>query len=314
MNVWIAATRPKTLAASAMPVLLASAFAWKEHRFALWVMLITLCCALLLQILANFTNELGDYKRGADTPDRLGPERAVSTGKIEAQTMKKVSFAVGAISFGLGMMLVWYSGWITFAIGVCSLFFAWAYTGGPYPLAYKGLGDVFALLFFGIVPVCGAFYVQTSMMNAEIFLASLAPGLFAANILGVNNIRDIHTDARVGKRTFAVRAGTEKARALFTLVLLAAYSIPLFLLSLNGNVWSLLPCLSLPLAFLLIQRVYRAQGQEYNALLAATGALLVVYTLLLCVGVLIKAQPSPQSISALAHTLTNALLKEILPS
>jgi 1,4-dihydroxy-2-naphthoate polyprenyltransferase len=284
---WLNATRPKTLPASAVPILLANAFAYRSGVFSWWVFLVTLCCGIALQVLANFTNEIGDFKRGADGAERLGPERAVSKGVITLSAMRRVSILLSLGTFLLGLLLVWYAGWVVLAIGIVSLIFAWAYTSGPYPLAYKGLGDVFAMLFFGIVPVCGAYYVQTSAFSSNVFIASLAPGLFAMNILGVNNIRDIETDSAVGKKTVAVRIGRPNAITLYIALTVLAYLLPIILMLLTNNAWFLLCFVSIPNAIKLCRYVRTAQGKEYNSALARTGQLLVLYGVLMIIGVLV---------------------------
>ncbi|MBL7997090.1 MAG: 1,4-dihydroxy-2-naphthoate polyprenyltransferase [Candidatus Kapabacteria bacterium] len=292
MNAWLAATRPKTLPASAVPVLIALAYAYRnsgaEPPYSTPVALLTLFCAVGLQILANFTNELGDYKRGADTPDRTGPQRAVSSGIISPQAMKRSSLLLAAVVFCAGMLIVAHAGWVIFAIGCASLFFAYAYTSGPYPLAYRGLGDVFALLFFGIIPVCGAYYAQMQEFRADVLISSLIPGFFAANILGVNNIRDRETDARVGKMTLAVRLGRPRAETLFGILLCCSYVVAAGLAATSQSWFMLLPLLTLPLALRLWNSLRRSSGAELNAVLAGTGKLLVVFGVLLCIGILFR--------------------------
>lgn len=287
ISAWLDATRPKTLPASAVPILLANAFAYRSGMFSWWVFFVTLCCGIALQVLANFTNEIGDFKRGADGAERLGPERAVSKGVISLRAMQRVSILLSVATFLLGMLLVWYAGWVVLAIGIASLVFAWAYTSGPYPLAYKGLGDVFAMMFFGIVPVCGAYYVQTSTFSSEVFITSLIPGLFAMNILGVNNIRDIETDSAVGKKTLAVRIGRPNAIRLYFILTIIAYVLPIVVVFLTGNVWLLLCYLSIPTAVKLCRFLFNAEGKGYNIALARTGQLLVLYGVLMIIAILI---------------------------
>lgn len=286
MNVWIQATRPKTLFASIVPVLMGSATAWKHGSFTPWVMLVTVVCSACMQIISNFINEIEDFRKGADTPDRVGPTRAIAQGLITPKAMAIATATLGVSTFLLGLLLVWHSSWITLAIGVLSLLSAWAYTGGPKPLAYIGLGEVFAFIFYGIVAMCGTFYVQTGTLTLPCIIASLTPALLSANILLSNNIRDVDTDKRAGKITLAVRIGERNARILYVVLLLASLSIPLLLWFQLSSIWYLLPMASSVLAPTLLHKARHAQGAHLNSLLAGTGALLFVFGLLYCIALL----------------------------
>lgn len=294
MGVWFQALRPKTLVASLAPVVLGTSLV-AVHSAVHWPSFaLTMVCAALIQIASNFINEIEDARRGADTADRLGPQRAVAAGLISARTMTIVSACVIGAAFLLGLPLVARAGWEVLAIGVACLIMSWMYTGGPFPLAYKGLGDVFAFLFFGVIAVMGTVYVQTQTWSAEAFLLSCMPGLFAANILGVNNIRDIETDAAVGKRTMAVRLGGPAARAIYIInTILATIIIPV-LLSLRTDAWLLLPLCAVPAAVFVCIGVARGNGRALNASLAQTAALYMLTAILTCVGLALTAQTSLQ--------------------
>lgn len=280
MKYWINALRPKTLPASAAPVLLGGAMAYLHGGFAPMLFILTLVCALLMQVITNFINEIYDYKKGADTEERLGPPRFVSTGHISVKAMSIVSAILIAVTFLLGMILVYYSStWILLA-GVVSLFFAWAYTGGPYPLAYHGLGDTAALIFFGIIAVCGTYYIQTLEVSWAVFVQSLAPGFISMNILGVNNLRDIEQDPKAGKITLAVRLGKTGAVSFYRLLNFTIYAVSIVSAVLFSSFWVLLPLISLPIALKLNKDIELKTGKELNLVLAGTGKLQFVYGIL----------------------------------
>ncbi len=289
LQLWLQAARPKTLPASIIPVVLASALAAADGAFVADRAAVALVCAMLIQIATNFINEVYDFRRGADTAERLGPTRAVASGLIGERAMVVASAVVIAITFFIGLYLVAATGWEILLVGIASLFFAWAYTGGPFPLAYRGLGDVFVFVFFGLVAVCGTYYVQTLTITPQVVWLSLVPGALSANILGVNNIRDISTDAAAGKRTLAVRIGKAPAVLLYRALTASAYLVPvLFVAVFAYSLWALLPLLSLPLALKLSRSVAVQSGAELNAVLAGTAGLLVVFGVLLSVGLFLS--------------------------
>lgn len=288
MNVWLNAIRPKTLVAGAAPVILASALAVADHVFVWWVGLLALTCAVLIQIASNFINELEDFNRGADT-ERVGPLRAVSAGLITPAAMKRASWIVVAAAFVLGQPLVWYAGWPVLAIGVVCLVMSWAYTGGPFPLAYKGLGDLFAFTFFGVVAVVGAFFVYSRTWSPDALILSLGPGCLAANILGVNNLRDIPTDKRAGKITLAVRIGAPAARVLYVVLNVVGIVIPALLLREARGPWMMLSLASLPYAIVLCVLIHRRTGAALNPVLGGTALLYLQYTVFTTLGLIFSA-------------------------
>jgi 1,4-dihydroxy-2-naphthoate polyprenyltransferase len=292
------AIRPKTLPAGAMPVVLASALAFANGGFALLPALAALVCAVLMQIASNLINDLYDFRKGADTGERLGPPRAVASGALSEEAVKRAAWIIVLAAFVLGQYLVWIGGWQIFTIGIVSLVAAWAYTGGPKPLAYIGLGEVCAFVFFGIVPVCGTYYVQTHEWSLLALAYSLVPAFWAANILLVNNVRDITTDRTAGKLTLAVRIGGGAARGLYCAMSACAFAVPCALAfqasatasgnafgTVQHNYWLFGTLLALPLAFTAARDAFRLEGASLNVLLMQTVRLLIVHCLLLSLGV-----------------------------
>jgi len=288
LQAWMLAIRPKTLPAGAVPVILGSALAAVDGQFRFLPALVALICALGIQVATNFINEIYDFRKGADTAERLGPTRTVAAGIISEKTMIKVSASLVGTVFMLGLYLVYTSGWPILLVGLLSLLFAWAYTGGPYPIAYSGLGDLFVFVFFGLVAVGGTYYVQADALSLPVLLAAVAPGAFSVNILLVNNIRDIATDRTVGKMTLPARIGGEWARKLYIALTVVAFLVPA-LLFLNGySPWGMLSLLSAPLAFSMIRQLYESEGRELNNVLAGTGKLMTLHGLLFAAGLLIQ--------------------------
>ncbi|MEI6652616.1 MAG: 1,4-dihydroxy-2-naphthoate polyprenyltransferase [Chlorobiaceae bacterium] len=288
LQAWMLAIRPKTLPAGAVPVILGSALAAVDGQFRFLPALVALICALGIQVATNFINEIYDFRKGADTAERLGPTRTVAAGIISEKTMIKVSASLVGTVFLLGLYLVYTSGWPILVVGLLSLLFAWAYTGGPYPIAYSGLGDLFVFVFFGLVAVGGTYYVQADALSLPVLLAAVAPGAFSVNILLVNNIRDIATDRTVGKMTLPARIGGEWARKLYIALTVVAFLVPAFLF-LNGySPWGMLSLLSAPLAFSMIRQLYESEGRELNNVLAGTGKLMTLHGLLFAAGLLIQ--------------------------
>ncbi len=282
------AIRPKTLPAGAVPVILGSALAAAVGQFRFLPALVALICALGIQVATNFINEIYDFRKGADTAERLGPTRTVAAGIISEKTMIRVSALLVGTVFLLGLYLVYTSGWPILVVGLLSLLFAWAYTGGPYPIAYSGLGDFFVFVFFGLVAVGGTYYVQADALSLPVLLAAVAPGAFSVNILLVNNIRDIATDRTVGKMTLPARIGGEWARRLYIALTVVAFLVPALLFLHGYSPWGMLSLLSAPLAFSMIRQLYASEGRELNNVLAGTGKLMTLHGLLFAAGLLIQ--------------------------
>jgi len=243
--------------------------------------------AVLLQIAANFANDLFDFERGADTDARLGPPRAVQQGWIPTARMRQaVAAALGAALLP-GLWLIAQGGWPFAVAGALAMAAALAYTGGPLPLGYVGLGEVAVFVFFGVVAVCGTHWVQSGGFSPVALGASVAPGALASAILVVNNLRDVATDRDAGKRTLAVRLGARAARVEYVALLGIAYATPVALVASGALGWpALLPLASVPLAVRLARRVALAEGAALNPLLAETARLELVFCALFAGGII----------------------------
>lgn len=285
VSTWIAAARLRTLPAAIVPVIVGTAVAHATRGIAWGPALAALGGAIAIQIGTNFANDVFDAERGADGPDRIGPVRAVSAGLISAGAMKRAMIAAFAVAMAFGVYLTAVVGWPIVAIGLASIAAGIAYTGGPYPLGYHGLGDIFVLAFFGFVAVCGTAYVQLGSVPALALWASVPVGSLATAIIVVNNLRDRPTDARAGKRTLAVRLGRRGAIVEYALLLLAAYAVPAGLALCAHDPWLALPLLSAPLAIARLRDLAGAtSGPEFNACLAATAQVLLVHGALFAAG------------------------------
>jgi len=288
LQVWIKAARPQTLAAAFVPVCVGAVLAVHNQHFDWLASTIALLCAFLIQIGTNFANDYFDYKKGADTEARIGFERATATGQISATAMRNAMIITMAIAFFLGLYLVWHAGWVILMLGILSLIFGVLYTGGPYPLGYNGLGDLFVFLFFGIVAVMGTYYVNALEWSIASFWASLAVGALSTNILVVNNLRDIEQDGPAGKNTLGVLFGEDVLRWEYLLMLLLAVAIPphfYFQLGYNGLIFA--PYLSLPIAALLLFQIWTEEDKtKLNKTLERTAQFMTLFGILFSAGVL----------------------------
>jgi len=288
MRVWRLAARPKTLPAALGPVLLGTALAVRDGAFAFWPALAAAVCALLLQIGSNYANDYFDHHKGADTPDRLGPLRATASGLVAPEQMRNAAGLVFLTAALIGAYLVYVGGWPILVVGLAAIIAAIAYTGGPFPYGYRGLGDVFVFLFFGLVAVNGTYYLQTGTLTTLSLLVSACAGALVTAILVVNNIRDLEGDARAGKRTLAVILGRRGAQIEYLVLMLVAYLGVILIWQLAGGViFLLLPLISMPLALRHIQEIWSSQGRSLNDTLAGTARLSLFFSLLLSAGLLI---------------------------
>ncbi len=284
---WLLAARPPTLPAAVVPVLVGTA-AGSDLAHVRWgPFLGALLASLLIQVGTNFANDYSDFHRGADTPDRLGPVRITASGLVAPRQV----FLAATVTFGLaalvGLYLVSVGGWPILAVGVFSILAAVAYTGGPWPFGYHGLGDLFVFVFFGLLGVAGSAYLQTLTATPLAVAASIPVGMLVTAILVVNNLRDVQTDRAVGKRTLAVILGPRATRWEYALELAVAYLVtPLIWLAglkQSSWAWSLLPWLTLPLAWSLVRTVWTVEGRPLNRALAGTGRLHLLFGLLFAV-------------------------------
>jgi 1,4-dihydroxy-2-naphthoate octaprenyltransferase len=280
---WIRAARPATLTAAIVPVMVGTAVAHATRGVRWDTALAALLGACAIQIGTNFANDVFDAEKGADTEARLGPVRAVAAGLLSARAMRVAMIVAFAIATLFGSYLVWHVGWPIVVIGVLSIASGIAYTGGPYPLGYNGLGDVFVMIFFGFVAVLGTVLVQTAELPLLGWLASIPVGAIATAILVVNNVRDRETDVVAGKRTLVVRHGRRFGELEYVALLALAYVVPLGL-AVTTSAWIALPLASAPLALGLVGRLRREEGAPLNATLAATAKLLLVHGLLFAAG------------------------------
>jgi 1,4-dihydroxy-2-naphthoate octaprenyltransferase len=246
--------------------------------------------SIFIQVGTNLSNDYSDARRGADTEDRLGPVRVTAGGLMPPRTVLVGTYVAFGIAVGAGLYLTAVAGWQLLVVGIASILAGVLYTGGPRPYGYEGLGELFVFLFFGVVAVVGSYYVQVEDLRWEAFALSAPVGLLAAAILVVNNVRDIETDRRAGKRTLAVKLGRDAARGLYTAMLTVSFAAPVAMWLAGGlSAWVLLSLAALPLTVPLTRTVRtRTDGPALNAALAGTGRLLAVFSLLLGAGVLLS--------------------------
>jgi 1,4-dihydroxy-2-naphthoate polyprenyltransferase len=284
-QIWWMAIRPKTLGASISGPVTGIALALWDGHFRLLPALAALLVSLLLQIGSNLANDVFDFERGADTKERRGPLRVTSAGLLTPSQVKMGMGVVFGIASILGLYLAVEAGWPVILIGAAAILSAVAYTGGPFPLGYYGLGDLFVLLFFGLAAVAGTLFVQEKQVNPAAWGMSFPIGLLVVGILVVNNLRDMETDRKAGKHTLAVRLGERSTRLEYILCLAAAYLI-VFGLCLASILpwWAMLTWLSLPMAWRLVRMVLTLQGKPLNPALGGTGQLVLIFSILFLVG------------------------------
>ncbi len=289
-RIWLMAARPRTLPAAVAPVLVGTSLAAFAHVFHPLRFAAALLSALFIQVGTNLSNDYSDARRGADAEDRLGPVRVTAGGLVPPRQVLIATY----VSFGLavlfGIYLIAVAGWELLLVGAASILAGVAYTGGPRPYGYEGLGEVFVFLFFGIVAVAGSFFVQVEKLMWEAFALAVPVGLLAAAILVVNNVRDIDSDRRAGKRTLAVKLGRERTRVMYAGVVYLAYLLtPVTWVFGPTTAWVLLPWLTLPLAASTTRIVRsRTDGPSLNGALAQSGMLQLAFCMLLSAGLLLS--------------------------
>jgi 1,4-dihydroxy-2-naphthoate octaprenyltransferase len=285
---WLSAARPRTLPAAVSPVVVGSAAAAHDHRFDPAAASLCLAFALLVQIGTNFANDYYDFVKGADNAGRVGPRRAVASGLVAPGAMRAAMAGTFAAAFAAGLGLVHWGGPWMIAVGLLCIACGVAYTGGPLPLAYLGLGDVFVFLFFGLVAVAATYFVQAGRLTWIAVLAGVPMGLLASNILLANNYRDADTDGAAGKRTLVVRLGRRFARVQFAASLALALALPFAFWAGGYAPWCLLPVATAPLALSQARRLGAcATPQDHVALLGDTGRLTALYAALFAAGALL---------------------------
>jgi 1,4-dihydroxy-2-naphthoate octaprenyltransferase len=286
-SAWLLATRPKTLPAAISPVLVGCCLAWAEGGFDVVSALAAFAVALLLQIAANLANDVADFRRGADTPDRVGPVRVTQGGLIPARHVVMATVAVLIAAAVPGLYLVWRGGWVLALLGLLAIAAAVTYTAGPKPFGYLGLGELVVFLFFGPVAVDGTAYVMTHQISQLALLASTAMGCLVTAILVVNNLRDIDTDRVAGKRTLAVRIGRGATRWEYAALIAAAYMMPTIMWVMTSQPGPLLAWATAPLAILLVRQVWNVGGRALNTVLAGTARLCLGFAITLGAGIIL---------------------------
>lgn len=282
---WIIASRPKTLLAAVVPVMVGSAVALNEKKLVIIYSLVALICSVLIQIGTNYANDLYDFIHGADNEKRKGPRRVLASGLITVKEMKLGIFLTFGFAFLFGLYLVYEGGIVILVIGVLSILAGLAYTAGPFPLAYNGLGDVFVFMFFGIVGTAGTYYLHTKELTLVSFIASVPVGALITNILVVNNYRDIEEDKAAGKHTLAVKFGKSFTRYQFISLTIISFLIPALLFAFfNYSILIFLPYLTFPAAYKIIVMLYKLDGMELNKTLELAARLSALFGILFSIG------------------------------
>ncbi len=286
----ILTARPKTLAASVVPVLVGTSVAVSEgYPVAGWISLFAVLSAMMIQIGTNYVNDAIDFKKGADSETRLGEARASQQGWFTANGVLAMAAGFFALALAFGLPLVWEGGWPIVVIGLLSLAMGYGYTGGPFPLAYLGLGDLFVVIFFGLVAVGGVVFLQTHALPDSVWIAGLQVGLLATVLIAVNNLRDLDQDKLVNKKTLAVRLGPKLGRIEVLLLIAVAFMLNGYWLYHGFGYAFGLPFIALPLAIRVVWRLLCSQaGVEYNQILAQAAMLHMLFGVLLGIGLIIK--------------------------
>lgn len=283
INPWLLALRPKTLTAAVVPVLVATALARHEMGNVIWwIMWCAIFSSVFIQIGTNLVNDALDFKKGADTESRVGPQRVTQSGLLSSKQVLVASGFCFAVAFFLGVPLVIQGGWPIVVIGLVSILLAYGYTGGPFPLAYKGLGDLFVILFFGLIAVGGSYFLQTGQFSISSTVAGAQVGFLAAVLIAVNNLRDAPQDVLVSKKTLAVRFGKKFARAEITLLVVAPFLMGIYWAKYGLFSAAVLPVMGFPIARRIVMGIYKNEpGPVYNQFLTMSAFLHLIFGLLL---------------------------------
>lgn len=286
-NAWLLAIRPRTLPAAAAGVMMGGALAWQDGFLRIDALLVCLFAALLLQIGSNLANDVFDYERGTDTPERLGPTRVTQAGLLTPSQVKTGMAVIFGLAAMLGLYLAYLGGLPIILIGIAAIISAIAYTGGPFPLGYYGLGDIFVFIFFGLASVAGTYYVQAGFVSPAAWWMTIPPGMIITAILVINNLRDLENDRKAGKHTLAVIFGERATKIQYMVCLALAYLIMPVAAGVGVIPWmSLLTWASLPIAYQAAQVTLTQKGRPLNAALASTGQTALLFSLLFWAGLL----------------------------
>ncbi|MBV7316797.1 1,4-dihydroxy-2-naphthoate polyprenyltransferase [Shewanella sp. NIFS-20-20] len=290
MNPWLLAIRPRTLPAAIGPLLVGNMLALPLASFNLTIAVISTLCAVLLQVAVNLANDYFDFKSGVDTDERLGPIRVTQSGLLPASAVKNGMILSLVFAILIGFILIWHGGWVVALLAIFAVLGALSYSGGPYPLASHGLGEVAAFIFFGLVAVVGSYFIQAGDTSLSAWLLGSAIGLFNAAIMLVNNTRDISTDTKAGKRTLAVRIGQEAARSLYQALVYLPFALIIggFLMGVLAGLPVLLAGVALIMARNLAQAFLVTQGEALNPLLGQTAKLTMIFSGLFSLGLLLQ--------------------------
>lgn len=284
-QIWMMASRPKTLWAAVAPVIIGGAIAVDADHKEIFPWIAALLGAVLIQIGTNFANDLFDFKKATDTEERLGPLRVTQAGLVTPAQMRNATIIAFALAFLTGVYLVVVGGWPIVAIGLLSILFGVLYTGGPFPLGYNGLGEIFVFIFFGPVAVGGTYYVMAKQFSIESLIMGISPGLLSCAILVVNNLRDIETDRKTNKRTLAVMLGKRFTQIEYIVLVLLAMIIPSLWFAFTGeHAFALLTLVAIIPAVAVVQTVIKQSGKVLNTALAGTGKVLALFSILFAIG------------------------------
>lgn len=288
VNAYLLSFRPKTLIAAVVPIVSAAFLALAEQdRLHLSLVVAALICALSLQIATNLFNDLIDFKKGADDEHRIGPQRVTQSGLMSQKQVLAAAVFFTAVAVAAGIPLLMVGGWPFAVLGAFSLFLAYGYTGGPFPLAYLGIGDIFVIAFFGLVAVSGSYFLFTGEVTLSSLILGLQIGFLATVLLAINNLRDSATDIKVGKKTLAVRFGDTFAKAEITFLIGAAFILTLYWWIKYQKAWFALVFLASPLAFKIVREIWtHTDKTTLNRLLGMSGLLLLLFSVLHCVALL----------------------------
>jgi 1,4-dihydroxy-2-naphthoate octaprenyltransferase len=286
LRIWLLAARIPTLPAAVVPVLVGSATAWAVGAFKPGPFVAALLASMLIQIGTNLANDYFDFQKGADTPGRLGPVRVTQSGLVAPATVRLATVLTFGLAALIGVYLVSVGGLPILLIGLLSIVAGVVYTGGPWPLAYHGLGDAAVFVFFGLVAVVGTAYLHTGTLLPLAVVNAVPVAALVTAILVVNNLRDIDTDRLTGKHTLAVRLGRQATRLEYLLLLMVAYAVPLLSwLAFGAPRYFWAPLLTLPVAIPLVRLVFTAEGRPLNRALAGTGRLHLLFGIMLAAGI-----------------------------
>lgn len=290
MRALIQASRPKTLSASVVPVIVGTALVAAEGRAPIWwVSWLAVLGAIFIQIATNLINDSIDFSKGADTSARIGETRITASGLMSPKKVMGLGFLFLLFAIICGVPLVMQGGWPIVAIGLVSVFLAYAYTGGPFPLAYKGLGDLFVILFFGLIAVSGVYYLHTGIWSQRAIVAGLQVGLLATVLIAINNIRDREQDEKVNKRTLAVLLGPEKSKWEIAVLFALAFTLNTYWANKGWWAAALLPLVCVPLAWHIFTQIIKTKpSQAYNRFLALSSLVHLSFGIFLSLGFVLR--------------------------